>query len=386
MCFMKFFKKLVALLVAILCLGVSSAYADDLENSGFELGDFTGWIVLDDGGDYGFSCGEDDDVIASCGFWEIVSDDSAPEGTNFAYWTMEGPSWGALGRVLVNSPSAQNDLSLRLSYSNAAEEWAMDSDFPLVLGEAPGDCEEVVCNFQNQWLRVDILHEGASLNTINSDDIAHVAFDARVEDAPYYSGESFITVTISNENLPSGTFTLRIITVNNLYFFPVGIDNLVFEELTTVDSLFAQDANFNQKVASCRRDFASDIQALLSPSLSRYESCMFFDVTKGNISRVNADLAAAYKASVTAGKAMTEAEIVAQASSLALRYNTIDRLITNPESVYATDLVNIGLTGLDNSARKFTLMRELRALPKDQIDTYAELEAAIKTLTAPATK
>jgi hypothetical protein len=152
------------------------------------------------------------------------------------------------------------------------------------------------------------------------------------------------------------------------------------------NSLFAQDANFNQKVASCRRDFASDIQALLSPSLSRYESCMFFDVTKGNISRVNADLAAAYKASVTAGKAMTEAEIVAQASSLALRYNTIDRLINNPESVYATDLVNIGLTGLDNSARKFTLMRELRALPKDQIDTYAELEAAIKTLTAPATK
>jgi hypothetical protein len=149
---------------------------------------------------------------------------------------------------------------------------------------------------------------------------------------------------------------------------------------TKVDSLFAQDANFNQKVASCRRDFASDIQALLSPSLSRYESCMFFDVTKGNISRVNADLAAAYKASVTAGKAMTEAEIVAQASSLALRYNTIDRLIENPESVYATDLINIGLTGLNSVASKYQAINALRYLANQDKDTFDELQAAIAAM------
>jgi len=146
------------------------------------------------------------------------------------------------------------------------------------------------------------------------------------------------------------------------------------------NSLFRVDAVYDNQIAACGREFVRDVQALLSPSLNRYESCLFYDVTKTNIARVNADLAAAYKASVTAGKAMTEAEIIGAAQSLALRYNTIDRLISSPQSVYATDLVNIGLTGLNSVASKYQAINTLRYLANQDKDTYEELQAAIAAM------
>lgn len=149
---------------------------------------------------------------------------------------------------------------------------------------------------------------------------------------------------------------------------------------TKVDPLFAQDANFNQKVAGCRRDFTRDIQALVAPSLARYESCMFFDVTNSNIAGVNADALAQYKASVAAGKTMTEAEIITMVQELALRYSVIDRLINNPSSVYINDLVNIGLTGLNTVASKYQAINTLRVLDKDKKDTYEELVAAVAAM------
>ena len=139
-----------------------------------------------------------------------------------------------------------------------------------------------------------------------------------------------------------------------------------FASASKADPLFAQDARFNSMVSSCRRDFTAEIRALVAPSLSEYQSCMFYDVTRENISRVNADALAAYKASVTAGKPMTEAQIIVSVQNLALRYSVIDRLINKPETVYINDLINIGLTGLNDVASKYQAINTLRALEKER--------------------
>ena len=146
------------------------------------------------------------------------------------------------------------------------------------------------------------------------------------------------------------------------------------------DPLFAQDARFNSMVSSCRRDFTAEIRALVAPSLSEYQDCMFYDVTRENISRVNADALAAYKASVTAGKPMTEAEVIVSVQNLALRYSVLEKLVKSPGSVYLNDLINIGLVGLSDVKSRYQALNTIRSLSDAVKSDYAALQAVVAGL------
>lgn len=146
------------------------------------------------------------------------------------------------------------------------------------------------------------------------------------------------------------------------------------------DILFSQDANFNQLVAKCKREFVRDVQAQINPSLARYESCLFTDVTKSNISSVNSDLLAQYKASLVAGKPMTEAEIIAAVHKFALRATVLDRLVNAPKTVFLNDLVDIGLTGLLDVKSRYQAIAAVRDQSATVRGDFKALESLISNL------
>jgi hypothetical protein len=155
----------------------------------------------------------------------------------------------------------------------------------------------------------------------------------------------------------------------------------VMGAVAKVDSLFAQDARFNSLVEACRRDFVETIQGQRAPSLTQYLGCMFTDVNKGNIDKVNAAILAEYKASIAAGKTMTSADIHGRVQLLAQRFAVLDRLIASPSSVYIDDLISIGLTDLKSAASRYRAISAIRSLADSVKGDYAALEREIAQLT-----
>ena len=263
-------KALGVLLSIFLSFGITGVQADEISNGGFENGDFSGWSVLEDEG-FPTGCGEDDSE--SCGQWFVLTSGEveAAEGDSFALWNVSGPSWGVLAREFDNSTNSNQDLTLRLIYWNGAGQWATDNQFPYGLG---ADNEEEY--YQNQWLKVDVLRAGSELTTLDPEEILYTAFDGLADNAASES-DGWLNITIDHSFLPAGTFIFRVVTVNNIFFFNVGIDDVQYVE-SSVDPLFAQDARFNSMVSSCRRDFTTEIRALIAPSLSEYQACMFLSL------------------------------------------------------------------------------------------------------------
>ena len=155
----------------------------------------------------------------------------------------------------------------------------------------------------------------------------------------------------------------------------------VYGARATVDPLFAQDARFNALVDACRRNFVETIQGQKSPSLSQYLGCIFTDVNKGNVDKVNSAILAEYKASITAGKTMTSADIYARVQFLAQRYTVLDRLVATPYAVYIDDLINIGLTELKNTSSRYRAITSIRNFSDSTKGDYAALEREIAQLT-----
>lgn len=143
------------------------------------------------------------------------------------------------------------------------------------------------------------------------------------------------------------------------------------------DTLFAQDAHFNQMVAKCKRDFVREIQAQIAPTLARYESCLFTDVNKNNVSHVNAQILAEFKASVATGKAMNEAEIISGIQKLVLRAAILDRLVKSPSAVYINDLIEAGLTGLANVQSRYQAINSIRSQSEAVRGDFAALQSLI---------
>ncbi len=382
---------MAVLVIALMTFGIFPAQADG-ENLNFEEGTFEGWTTVLDSNTWCDS--------HSCGFWLIEEDISSESPTAiFANLIGEGgggPAWGILAREFDNTNNKGSDLTLDLAWMSGwfedfLEPWRIIPENPLLIGcmiDSPIlDCEGDL--HANQWIKLEILSPNTSLSSHGSEDVYMTVFAATSNEVPNWSFEGeeggWYNYTISKADLPNGKFLLRLTAVGGMNYLAVGMRNISYE-FDGSDPLFAQDAHFNSMVSSCRRDFAREVQALRSPSLSRYESCMFMDVNNNNISRVNADLAASFKTSVAAGKSMSEGEIIIETQKMALRYNVIERLVNKPETVYINDLINIGLTGLNNVSSRYQAINTLRGLPNDQIDTYAELEAEVRKLALTSSK
>lgn len=178
----------------------------DVDNGGFETGEFPPWVVVD----------QDD----GSGSWFVVEDEprlesplsgfripKAPERRHQAVADQEGPGSHILYQDFVIPPGRQQ-LRLTLWYQNDAEEFHTPRTLDFEVEP-------------NQQLRIDVLREGAPLDSLDPDDILAQIFRTRRGDRAELRPTE---IRRNLSGLAGKQVRLRIVEVDNQSNFLVGID------------------------------------------------------------------------------------------------------------------------------------------------------------------
>ena len=106
-----------------------------------------------------------------------------------------------------------------------------------------------------------------------------------------------------------------------------------------------------------------------NPSIDRYQSSDLFAVTKENIQAINTELS---------GLPAEQRSDFSQIAKVIHKFEVIEKLSNSTlnTSLYCRDLTDIGILSTGQSQKTWILM-QLRKLPSDQVDTYAEAKVAI---------
>ena len=197
-----------------LVLSSSGTYAQ-LINADFETGDLTGWQTLVEGEAFPVSI-ESGSVTTEAG-----TINPSPDGNYMVFTSQDGPGRSFLWQEFtpriwqVTDPNAFN-IYFDIAINNGATAYYTPDPMSL---DYTGD--------PNQQARIDILKPGASITTVDPNDIIVELFQTQPGD-PLIQDWQRVTKDVTSEMAAyvDQTLTLRLVQVDNQLFFNLALDNV----------------------------------------------------------------------------------------------------------------------------------------------------------------
>lgn len=174
-------------------------------NGGFERGDLKGWKKKTTaGGDWVAYVGPSDNGEASM--------PPAPQGTYAAAGVQDEASAGFLYRKLKLRKNHKIKLSFYVFYDNAAEEgFRTPKHFKVSLDQ------------RNQQYRIDLLRQGAPIQSLKKRDVLKTLFRTRRGDPDKLAPKK---LSFNLTKFAGRTVTLRFAFATNLFYMTTGVDDV----------------------------------------------------------------------------------------------------------------------------------------------------------------